>query len=402
MVDVINPITGKTATIFKAPPRQFPKARRPGSKEIAALIVRGTPFTNWTSVRVEQHVTQWYPIFQFECSEESPIPLEFYKLQFIPGDVVQVVLGGHDVIFGYITERHVAFDSTSHAVRLIGVGKTWDLTNSSVPIDKLGNHDGKPWLAFAQAIASHLGIPIVPFGNVDGTPFQNIQVQPGAVISQEMERYAKLRNILIGSNHNGSLRAIGEHPAVSTGFLQEGYNILRANGVWRDQSRFKHIFSMGQNTGSDSGSGAGQNQQIAYRPGTSTRNRHIVVVTDVADTQHGVERRADMEVVFTEGSRIELNITVQGWFKDNNKSEEIWRAGEYYQVTSPSLIMNGNVMGCSGCTYEQNNNGSTTTLQMTLPVHMNGQLNITEAVREEAARRERDLEQKKANEKPVS
>ena len=377
----------------------FP-ARLPMSKEIAMLRVRGNEFTNWTSVRVEQRVTQYYPIFQFECSEESPIPLEFYKLQFVPGDVVQVFLGGVAVVLGYITERHVAIDSKSHSVRLIGVGKTADLTESMVPIDKLGNHDNKNWMALAQTLVSHLGINITTKGMVDPMPFQNIQIQPGAIISQELDRYGKMRNILIGSNPNGSLRAIGEHPAVATGFLQEGYNMLRANGVWRDHNRYRHIFSMGQNTGSDGGSGAGQNQQIAYRPGTSSRNRHMVVVTDVADTQHGVERRADMEVVFTEGSRMELNITVQGWFKDNNKSEEIWRAGEYYSISSPSLIMNGNVMGCAGCVYEQSDGGSTTTLQMVLPKHMNGQFNFNEDVRRDQAQQEREAEQRRDAEQP--
>ena len=201
--------------------------RLPMSKEIAMVRVRGNEFTNWTSVRVEQRVAQWFPIFQFECSEESPIPLEFHKLQFIPGDVVEVFLGGVSVILGYITERHVALDSKSHAVRLIGVGKTSDLTNSSVPIDKLGNHDGKNWVALAQTLMAHLGIGLTTHGMVDPKEYQNIQVLPGETISQVLERYAKPRNILIGSNPNGTLRAIGEHPAKESGLLEEGYNIMR-------------------------------------------------------------------------------------------------------------------------------------------------------------------------------
>ena len=394
--DILNIIAGKES-------RQGFPPRLPMSKEIAMLKVRGNEFTNWTSVRVEQRVTQWFPVFQFECSEESPMPLEFHKLQFIPGDVVQVFMGGVPTVLGYITERHVSFDARSHNVRLIGVGKTSDLTNSSVPIDKLGNHDGNNWLGLAQTLSQHLGIKITTKGMVDMMKFDKIQVQPGETISNVLERYAKPRNILIGSNPDGSLRAIGEHPAESTGLLEEGYNFLRANGVWRDQNKFRHIFSMGQDTGSDGGSGDGQNQQIAYRPGTSTRNRHIVVVMDIADKQHGVERRADMETVFTEGSFIDFNITVQGWFKDNNKSEEIWRAGEYYTIRSPSLIMDGQVMGCAGCTYEQQfGGGTTTTLQMVRPKHMNGLFTFAEDVRkhQEASQAAREEEQRKAAGQP--
>ena len=111
------------------------------TKEIATLEVRGNLFTNWTSVRVEQKVTDAFPVFQFECTEESPIPLKLDAMQFIPGDVVRVYVGGVPAVFGYITERHVAYDAKQHAVRLIGVGDTFDLTNSMVPLEKLSGHE---------------------------------------------------------------------------------------------------------------------------------------------------------------------------------------------------------------------------------------------------------------------
>src|SRR3954471_24934408 len=87
-----------------APSSNEPPARRPGSKEVATLEVRGSLFTNWTSVRVEQRVTQAYPVFQFECTEEAPVPLSINGAQFVPGDVVRVFLGGVSAVFGYIVE----------------------------------------------------------------------------------------------------------------------------------------------------------------------------------------------------------------------------------------------------------------------------------------------------------
>jgi len=350
--------------------------RRPGDKEIATLEVRGDLFTNWTSVRVEQKVTQAFPTFQFECTEESPVPLATSELQFVPGDIVRVYVGGVSAVFGYITERHVGYDATNHGVRLIGCGDTIDLTNSSVPLEKISGHDGKNWLQIAKDISDHLKIAIIPMGAVDLKPFDNVHVQPGETPMQVMERYARMRNIVIGSNANGGLLAIGEHSAVPQGGLTEGYNILRANCVVRDEMVYKRIFAVGQDKSGDNQNGDQSNKLVAFRPGTSTRNRYQVVPTDIADGQHGVERRADMEVVFTEGSRIEAHITVQGWFKDNNQSDEVWRAGEYYTVNSPSLILFDVVLGCAGCTYEQSNAGTTTTLEMVDPRHMNGRLNF--------------------------
>jgi prophage tail gpP-like protein len=250
-----------------------------------------------------------------------------------------------------------------------------DLVSSSVPLNKLNGHDGKSVAQLANALVEHLGIQVHEFGNVDGKPFDNIQVLPGETPMQAIERYARMRSIVIGSDANGGLLLIGEHPATTRGHLVEGDNILRANAVVRDDKVYKKIFATGQNKGSDQSNGDPANKQVATRDGTSTRNRVLVVVADVADTQHGIQRRADMEHVFTEGSHIEAHVTVQGWFKDNNRSEDIWRAGEYYTVTSPSLILYDEVLGCAGCVYEQQAGGTTTTMNLVKPIHMNGRLN---------------------------
>ena len=367
--------------------------RRPGPKDIATLEVRGQLFTNWTSVRVEQRWTEAFPVFQFDCSEEIDIPLTVSGLQFQPGDVVRVFLGGHDAVFGYITERHVGFDAQNHGVRLIGTGDTADLTNSAVPLDKLGGHDGQSVHQLAQSLSEHLGIQIHRRGAVDDEPYQNIQVQPGETPMSVIERYARPRNIVIGSEANGGLLLIGEHEAITAGHLWESVHILRANCVIRDDKVYHQYFAVGQNKGSDDANGDPENKQVAQQPGSSSRNRHSVVVMDVADKTHGVERRVLMEQVFSEGSHIEAQITVQGWFKDNNASEDIWRAGEYYSVYSPSLILYDEILGCAGCVYEQDDQGgTTTTLQLVRPIHMNGKLQYrAESMIYLKKQRERDL-----------
>ena len=342
-----------------------------GNKEICTLKVRGQNYTNWTSVRVEQRTTEAFPRFQFECTEESPMPLKPWMLAFVPGDVVQVFIGGSQVVFGYIQERHVGYDATNHGVRLIGVGDTADLVQSMVPVEKLGSHDNKSWAQLFYALTAHLGTKLKT-RNIDNTPFEDIQVQPGETIMNVLERYARPRNIVIGSNANGGTLALGEHEAIATGKLQESVDILRANAVVRDNMVYKKYAAVGQNKGSDKAWGAGQNQQIARLTGTSTRPRESVVAMEIADKMHGVQRRVKMEHVFCEGSYIEAQITVQGFYKDSNQSDEIWRAGEYYSVYSPSLILHGEVLGCQSCVYEQNAQGSTTTLTMVKPEHMNG------------------------------
>ena len=351
-----------------------------GSKEVITLQVNGELFTNWKSVRVEQKVTEWFPTFQFESTEETPVPLTVNGAQFIPGDIVRVYVGGIPAIYGYINERHVGYDTKNHGVRLIGAGKTMDLTNSCVPLDKLNGHDGKSWVQLATDLSAHLDVPVRSIGAVDDTTFESVAIQPGETIQAVLERYARMRNIVIGCDPYGALLAIGENQSFSSGMLIEGSNILRANCALRDPTVFGKIFAIGQDHGSDGASGDGQNKQVAELDGSSTRNRHMIAVAEIADSMHGIERRAQMEKLFTEGSMLEAQITVQGFFKDNNQSDSIWRAGEYYGVNAPMLILNNMILGCSSVAFEQTDAGSTTTLTMVDPLHMNGLLNFRDAV----------------------
>lgn len=384
-----------SAPVERAPVTQNDKPERlQTGKEIITLEVRGGLFTNWTTVAVEQLVTKPFPTFQFECTEEADLPMRWDALQFVPGDICRVYVGGVPAVFGYIVERHVGYDGKQHGVRLIGCGDTVDLVQSSVPPDKLDGHDGKSWSQLAKDLMAHLGTKLKTVGEVDDKPFENIQIQPGQRIMEALETYARPRNIVIGSDANGGLLAIGENQAVSTGDLVEGVNILRANAAMRDQHIYKKIFVIGQNNGSNKAYGDSQNKQIATEDGTSSRNRDQVIPMELADDMHGVRRRAMMEKVFTQGSEFEIQIVVQGWFKDNNQSNDPWKAGEYYTVQSPMLVLN-EILGCAGCKYEQSNGGSTTTMTLVKPIHMNGKVNMRDAAtsvakqaREEAAKRE--------------
>lgn len=337
--------------------------------EVATLVVNGKEYTDWTTVEVETRWADWYPIFTFECSEEAEMPTLYSDLQFAPGDVVQVKLGGISAVFGYIIERHAAYDAKNHLVRLIGVGATFDLTNSCVPIDKLGNHDGKSWSKLANDLMEHLGIKLQSYGAVDNTPFENIQVQPGETIGAVLERYARMRKIVIGSTPEGRLLAIGDHSGTTSGTLEEGVNILQANCVIKDENVYKRIYAIGQQFGNDQHNGDQANKQIAQVMGSSSRNRYLIIPTEIADAQHGVQRRAEMEKVFTEGAMIEAHITVSGWFRDTG---QLWKSGEYYHVRSPSLLLD-RLLGCRAVHYQQSNSsGTTTVLEMVDPYHMNG------------------------------
>lgn len=347
----------------------------PNPREVAVLIVNGQKYEDWTSVWVEARITEWYPIFQFECTEfdnkgiRQMTQAALYKnLRIKPGDVVEVYLAGFPAVLGYVTERHVAYDANNHGVKIVGKGKSFDLTTTSV-WSQGGSYDNQSWSQLARALIAPAGVGLAIKGAIDETPYEQIQVQPGEIISQALERYARQRKIVLGSTEKGELLAIGDHPATAIDALVEGKNILRAAGVIKDENVYSRIYAIGQKNSNDSSWGDKSNKIIGQTTGKSSRDRVIVTPMDVADDKHGAQQRAEMEKIFTDGGMVEHHITVQGWLRN---SGAIWRAGEYYLVQSPMLITN-NTMGAKSVTYEQDNaRGTITTLQMVDPAHMSG------------------------------
>ena len=336
--------------------------------EIAELKINGALFRDWTSVSVTQQFAKWHPLFSFDCTEEFPLKKSAALLQIKPGDVVEVLLAGQLAVSGYVLERHVGYDARQHGVKIAGAGKTWDLTNTSV-FEQSGSFDGKNIAQLAQALIGPSGCGLQLRGAVDLTPFKNIQVSPGEIISQCIERYARMRKVVLGSTETGDLLLIGDHAAVPSATLVEGKNILRANALLDDQHIWSKVYAINQRTSDDETNGDKANKQIAMVTGSSTRNRTLVVPCDVSDDDHGVRQRAEMEKIFTEGGKLEAHITVQGWLNGG----KLWKAGEYYDVNAPMLMLYGQTLGAMSVTFEQDSaRGTTTTLVMVDPQHMAG------------------------------
>jgi prophage tail gpP-like protein len=347
--------------------------------EVATLVVNGQVYRDWTSVMVQQRYGEYFPTFTFECSEFTKSGLRTgasieqmrQNMKIVPGDIVEAYLAGRAACFGYVSERHVAFDANNHGVRIVGVGKAYDLVSSSTTTLQSGSMDGASWTALARKLAEPYGVKIIEKGAVDNTPFDQIHVQPGEIVSQALERYARMRKIVIGSSPYGDLLAIGDHSASPEAEqLIEGKNILRANCVIRDDSVYSRYYAIGQRFSNDSHFGDQDTKQVAWADGSAKRYRPLVVPVDVVDKQHGVQQRAEMEKLFCEGTIVEAHITVQGWIR--NSGGDLWTAGHYYRVQSPMLLLD-NVLGTRCVTFEQDEgSGTTTTLEMVNPYYMNG------------------------------
>src|SRR5207344_386681 len=88
--------------------------------------------------------------------------------------------------------------------------------------------------------------------------------------------------------------------------------------------------------------------------------------------QAAVQLRADSERQWTEATKITANVTVQGWIAQNGG---LWEAGKNVMVKCPLAMVTG-VMKAKTVTFQQDNNsGTTTTLELVQPWGLNDNIN---------------------------
>jgi prophage tail gpP-like protein len=350
---------------------QQPDSPYADPKEIATLIVNGMRFSDWETVWVQHRFGDGHPTFRFTCAERDPIPNLWSKLQFLPGNEVDIELGGMPAIKGIIIVRQTAYDANNHGVSLQGVGLTWYLSIASI-IDKKQNFEGS-YMDIANQVLKPTGIKAVPVGNVDGTPFDGgAQSIPGETIWAFLERYAKDRKIILSGDQQGNLLVIGENTPPVGAQVKEGVNIISCQAIIDAQGIRSEYFCRGQCKGSDKKNMTGSSEQEATPiPGTAKRYAPLLTVMEQPVwTEHEVNLRNKFEAsVWHEGTLIQVTVVVPGWFQPDGAL--IWMAGQIVQFDSPmtTLVM---PLGVRSATFTQDRqSGTRTTLELVAPWALN-------------------------------
>lgn len=336
-------------------PRPSPVIPRPD--ETATIIVGGRRWDDWTSVMVEHRYAEAWPHFKFSSVERGAV-------QFKPGEECAIYLGGVLAIVGVITVRQVAYDANNHGVQLMGKGVTWYASKSSI-IDDTGDFDGQTFEQVARKIIAPFGVGVKTIGKLNEIPFQRLQIEPGEKLWDCLERLARPKGIVIGSDHLGNFLLIGDHADPVEADLIEGVNILRMQCVNTVEHTHSEYRVGSQSPGTDDHNGAAASQQQASVPGTAVRYSPLLTTAEqpVWD-QSEVLDRARNESIWHEGSTGQATVTVQGWFRSRGN---LWRAGTNVRVYSPMALLDNEVMTIQSCMFGQEGGGGTTTTLECVP-----------------------------------
>jgi prophage tail gpP-like protein len=336
----------------------------PNPAEVATLIVGGRRFDDWQTVWVQHRYAESCPLFRFTAAERDPLPELWTTLQFQPGDECAIYLGGQLAVTGVIITRQVAYDAHNHAVELSGKGLTWYAARSSV-MHKTGNFDGQSFEQVARAVIAPFGVGVKTIGALNATPFKQLQNQPGETVWDFLERIARPRGIVMGSDPYGSFLLIDYHAGEVVEQLVEGQNILRCQCVITKEHVFTDYLVRGQTGASDSQHGPDASEQECSAKGSARRYSAVLTPAEQPVWSKGeVCDRAKNEAIWRQGTEIHATVTVQGWLRSGKK---LWQAGDDVHLKSPMLILD-NVLKIQTATFTQDReSGTLTTLELVPP-----------------------------------
>jgi prophage tail gpP-like protein len=349
-------------------------------QELAVLTVNGVKFDDWESVTVQKRYGDPFTWFRFTAAERDPevarkneFPL-WHRLQFKPGDACTVELAGIEAVNGWIEVRQVAYNATSHGVMLIGKSVTAWAARSSVDT-KTGSFDGKNILQVAQEILAPYPVGIKVVGQIDMTPFVHLQNEKGELIWDFLERLARPRGIVMGSDSEGNFLLIGDHTFATVTELIEGQNIKSCQCTIRHDQTYLKFAADAQATATDDRSGSDASELHAEVP-SRIQQPHSKLITPAEQpvtSQAEVQKRAENERVWHDDTEVQATITVQGWLCNEGR---LWTPGDHIFVRSPMAMLN-QVLAIQNATFTQDStNGTETVLDMVLPGLLKGKLNL--------------------------
>jgi prophage tail gpP-like protein len=205
-------------------------------------------------------------------------------------------------------------------------------------------------------------------------PFEKVNVLFGETVFAFIERLCRMRNVYLLTDISGDLVGYRLDNATKTvADLQEGRNILAASAVFDYTGAFSEIQSQGQRPGNDQHFGDAARDTSATVKNSSVQEQvPLVFAAEMPGDQADMRMRAQHENGYNLADQLTVQITVQGWFRDENS---LWleHIGDPVSVYSPLLFTNDRInLAIQSVNSTQGPAGTFSQLTLVLPGAYNG------------------------------
>lgn len=325
------------------------------------LLVNGLRYGGWTDVEVKRSMEAVSGAFTIGLTErwagqDTPWVI-------LPGSECAIYVDGELMITGYTDALEASFDSGSHTVTVKGRDKTADMVDCSAV------HSPDQWsnvslTTLASKLATPFGIPVSVESDV-GEVFPHVKLDHGETAYEALERHARQRAALLLPDRSGGLVIAKPGARRAAVKLEQGVNVLSANGGLDFSGRFSDYIVKGQTVGSDNWDAeAAAHVNATDRDTSVKRYRPMLVQAEALQDNGMAKKRAAWERNVRKGRSAKATVTVQGWRQ--SQGGPIWDINMLVQVYLPWLQINGEMM-VSSVTFRKSDRGTITELEIASP-----------------------------------
>ena len=290
-------------------------------------------------------------------------------LPIAAGMACQILIGGEQVIDGYIDQIRPSFSATAHGISVTGRDRSADL------VDCAAIHSPGQWLnctvlQLAQALASPFGVNVTAEGDV-GAPIASFKLEEGETAFEALDRALRQRELMACPDGKGGIVLLKAGAGTASGSLRQRENILSAEGQFDMADRFSDYIVKGQKPGTDKGWGkdacAVRGQ---YRDQAVQRYRPMLIRAEQSGDSSNAHQRAAWECSVRAARAVTVTATVQGFRQQGvgrEQSGPLWQLNQMADVDLPYLRISQRLL-VAGVEFRRDaTSGSTTRLTLRDP-----------------------------------
>ena len=282
---------------------------------MVTLEIAGIQYTGWTDVTIERTMTDISGSFEFTMTDGFR---EQEKPDISAGTLCRITDNGVVLKEGYIDRVTPTFDQSGISYTVTGRDRAADLVDCGV------NNSTNEWKNINfQEIINNLVSPFgiqATFAVTSDRKFETVTWDDGTQVFEVIRKYAEKLQLLVYSGLAGQLiinRVSTERAPIA---LQEGENILSANGASDMSNVFSEYIVIGDR---QSTTNITNEEEIlakqSVKDETVGRYRPIVIIQEGATDSDIALARARWEATTRLALKEAYVVNVQGWYPDVNQ-----------------------------------------------------------------------------------
>ena len=327
----------------------------------------GQILAGWTSVNVTRGVERMPSDFDIAATVKFPGELR----EGIPvGSPLQVLIGPHVIITGYLERLVIRLSAQEHTVNFIGRGRCCDLVDAAAILDSM-TRQGTSVGTLATELVKPFKGPIqvlTPDGDGDGKTF-TFSISLGESPFEIISRIARYEGLLTYEDRDGNLvlARVGKQQH-SSGFT-EGRNVQSIETFVSQDERFSVyiplLFSSDTLTGRVEGEGQGNTAGKPTEDKGVTRYRPRIVVSEQnVGEEFYAAKRALWEATRRIGRSYRVTLVADSWVDSKGLP---WTPNMIAPVKAPTLKLDAPDWVITEVNYRRNGQSGTTTTLTLMP-----------------------------------